>query len=470
MKKLYIIILSFLIGIIFFSLFIINSKEIYFNLKGNNVFEVNIGDEFKDPGFEALYCTKYFKLFCKNINNAVNITTYITKDEKKVFKNYVLEYKKQKKILQREINYVDNESPIIELVNNNMTFCPNHEYIEEGYKAYDNVDGDLTKMVEVTINNNKVYYNVVDSSGNKKVVYRDIHYEDKIAPTIKLVGGEKNYIFLNQAYNEKGYTSIDNCDGDITKNVVVNNKVNTSKTGNYKIEYSVVDSSGNKNIVTREVIVYDDIATIPKNGKIIYLTFDDGPCVYTESILNVLNKYNVKATFFVTNQFSRYQYMIKKEYDSGHSIAVHTYSHNYDMVYSSLENYLDDFNNMNNIIFEQTGIYSKLFRFPGGSSNTISKFNKGIVTIIANKMTELGYHYFDWNVDSTDTSTTDPDKIYNAVISEIEKNESSVVLMHDIKKANIESVEKIINYGLENGYTFLPLDENIAPVHHKINN
>ena len=162
--------------------------------------------------------------------------------------------------------------------------------------------------------------------------------------------------------------------------------------------------------------------------------------------------------------------MIKKEYDSGHSIAVHTYSHNYNKVYSSLEDYLEDFNSMNEIIYEQTGAYSKLFRFPGGSSNTISRFNKGIVTIIANKMTELGYSYFDWNVDSTDTSTTDPDKIYNAVINEIKNNDTSVVLMHDIKKANIESVEKIINYGLENGYTFLPLDENTPVVQHKINN
>ena len=464
MKKLYIVILSFLIGIIFFSLFIlVSSNKIYFNLKGNNIVEVNIGDTFNDPGYEALYCSKYLKLFCKNISNSVKITTLNTKDENKLFKNYILEYDKQKKILQREIKYVDNESPTIELAHNNKILCPNQEYHEEGYKAYDNVDGDLTNKVKVSKKNNKIFYTVIDSFGNKKVIYRDIHYEDKEAPTITLSGGEKTYVFLNQTYNEKGYTSYDNCDGDITKNVIINNKVDTSKTGNYKIDYSVVDSFGNKNTVTREVIVYDDSSAIPKNGKVIYLTFDDGPCSYTESILNVLNKYNVKATFFVTNQFSKYQYMIKKEYDSGHTIAVHTYSHNYKNVYSSLENYLEDFNAMNDIIYEQTGMYTKLFRFPGGSSNTISKFNKGIITEIANKMTEDGYYYFDWNVDSTDTSTTDPDLIYNAVINEINNNDSSVVLMHDIKKANIESVEKII-------YTFLPIDENTLVIHHKINN
>ena len=131
---------------------------------------------------------------------------------------------------------------------------------------------------------------------------------------------------------------------------------------------------------------------------------------------------------------------------------------------------MNDFNNMNKVIYEQTGIYSKIFRFPGGSSNTISRFNKGIMTEIANKMNELGYYYFDWNVDSMDTSTTDSDKIFENVINGMALNEYSVVLMHDIKKANIESVEKIVSYGLENGYTFLPLDETSPIVHHSINN
>ena len=200
------------------------------------------------------------------------------------------------------------------------------------------------------------------------------------------------------------------------------------------------------------------------------MTFDDGPCSYTESILNVLNKYNVKATFFVTNQFSNYQDLIKKEYLSGHSIGVHTFTHNYGKIYESVDSYVNDFDNMNKIIYDETGFYSKLYRFPGGSSNTISRFNKGIVTKIANKMNELGYVYYDWNVDSNDTGTSDPEEIYNNVIKEIEKKDYSVVLMHDIKKANIISVDKIISYGLENGYTFLPIDENSPIVHHKINN
>ena len=207
-----------------------------------------------------------------------------------------------------------------------------------------------------------------------------------------------------------------------------------------------------------------------KRRRAVYLTFDDGPGIYTQSILDVLNEYNVKATFFVTNQFSNYHYMIKKEYETGHSIAVHTYSHNYGKIYESVDSYVEDFNQMNQIILDETGTYTKMFRFPGGSSNTISKFNKGVVSDIAKTMTEKGYIYFDWNVDSTDTKYKDPEIIYQNVINEIEKRDYSVVLMHDIKKANIESVRKIIIFGLENGYTFLGLDENSPEVHHHINN
>ncbi len=471
MKKKYIIMLSFLLGIIFFiSIIFINDKKIFFSLKGKSFIELNYGSDYYEDGFEAKYCNKYLKLFCKDISDKVRISKREIKEKNKYFINYNLIYKNINKVLTREIQYIDKESPVIKLTDSNISICPNQEYIEEGYKAIDNVDGDLTDKVKTTIKDNKVYYTVSDKAGNKRVVYRDINYKDDEKPTISLVGGNKSYIFVNQEYVDRGFSANDNCDGDITSKVEVHNNVNTSKTGEYDINYTVTDTMGNKSVVTRKVVVYNDASTVPKNGKFIYLTFDDGPGSYTESILNVLNKYNVKATFFVTNQFSKYQYLIKKEYESGHSIAVHTYSHNYGNIYSSLENYINDFNNMNQIIFEQTGMYSKIFRFPGGSSNTISKFNKGIVTEIANEMTKLGYYYFDWNIDSTDTIAKDSNVIYNNVIKEVEKHNNSVVLLHDIKKANIESVEKIITYGLNNGYTFLPLTENSPQVHHHINN
>ena len=471
MSKKRIVIISSLIGIIFFSLLIFfGSSNLHFELKGDSIVNLSIGDEYKEDGYLALYCTNKLNLFCKNITNKVIVKKDNNYKFYRTYINYIIKYKNIEKVYIREINYKDTESPTIELLNNNKSICPNSEYIEEGYKANDNFDGDITDKVVVNRKDDKIYYSVADSSNNKKIVYRTIKYSDDEHPSISLNGSEKVYVFLNQEYVEKGFVADDNCDGDITSSVKVNNNVNTSKVGTYTVDYSVQDTMGNKTTVTREVIVYDDSSTIPKNGKIVYLTFDDGPCVYTKDILDVLNKYNVKATFFVTNQFSDYHNMIKKEYNNGHSVAVHTYSHNYDLIYSSVDSYVDDFNKMNDVIFEQTGEYSKIFRFPGGSSNTISRFNRGIVSNVANKMTELGYTYFDWNVDSNDTGTTDSNTIFENVVSEIENKDYSVVLMHDIKKANIESVDKIIEYGLSNGFTFLPLDETSPITHHKINN
>lgn len=470
MKTKYVIILSFLVGIIFCLSIILGPKKVYFTLIGKEYKELNVGSTYKDEGFKAEYCNKYIKIFCKDLSDRVKVNKYEEKKDNKYFLNYNIKYGKYNKVITREIKYVDNESPIIKLENTKKSICPNREYIEDGYSAYDNVDGDITDKVEVEVRNSKVYYNVVDSSGNKRTKIRNIEYEDNEKPTINLVGGDTVYVYKNQEYKDRGYTASDNCDGDITDKVNVINNVDTNKDGEYNISYSVVDTFGNKNTISRKVIVYSDISKIPKNGKVIYLTFDDGPGCYTESILNVLDEYNVKATFFVTNQFSSYQNLIKKEYENGHSIAVHTYSHNYGKIYESVDNYVDDFNQMNQIIFEQTGTYTKMFRFPGGSSNTISRFNKGVVSDIAKTMIDKGYIYFDWNIDSTDTKYKDSEKIYQNVIDEIEKHDNSVVLMHDIKKANIESVRKIINYGLENGYTFLGLDESSPEVHHHINN
>lgn len=447
----------------------INKNEVYFKLKGDTISRINLEDKYKDDGFVAKYCNKYIKFICKDISDKVNIS-YNYDEAKNYSITYALDFKNIKKKLIRYIKYEDIESPNIELTYTDSITCPNSEYIEEGYKAIDNVDGDITDKVVREIKNGKVYYTVTDSSGNKKVAIRKINYNDTTPPQIMLNGNKKIYLFLNTNYDEFGYNAFDNCDGDMNQQVTVESNLDNSKVGEYEIKYIATDSNGNKTSTSRQIIVYKDTSSIPKNGKTIYLTFDDGPGPYTNTILDILKKYNIKATFFVTNQFSSYNNIIKREFDEGHTVAIHTYTHNFKTVYTSVDSYLEDFNNMNQIVFNQTGMYSKIFRFPGGSSNTISKFNKGIVTEIAAKMTELGYIYFDWNVDSNDTASTDPNVIYNNVINGINNLNSSVVLMHDIKKANIESTEMIIQYALQNGYTFMAINENTQPVHHKINN
>ncbi len=212
-------------------------------------------------------------------------------------------------------------------------------------------------------------------------------------------------------------------------------------------------------------------------AHIIYLTFDDGPSKNTRTLLDVLKKYpQVKVSFFVVNQATNYVPLIAEEFQDGHTVAVHSYTHDYKKIYKSTDAYWSDFNKMNDIVEKYTGQRSILFRFPGGSSNTVSRsYSKGIMTTLTKQSKDKGLVYFDWNVSSGDAGeTTSTDKVYSNVISGIKSNtkngRASVVLQHDSKSYSVKAVERIIQWGLQNGYRFLPLSKNSPTAHHHINN
>lgn len=213
-------------------------------------------------------------------------------------------------------------------------------------------------------------------------------------------------------------------------------------------------------------------AELLARGKVIYLTFDDGPSEHTEKLLDILDRYQVKATFFVTNGYPEYADCIGEAARRGHSIGIHCYSHWYEKIYASEDAYLADMKKMDDIVFEQTGKRTKLMRFPGGSSNKVSKqYNRGIMTRLEMIIEGMGYHYFDWNVDSNDAGgTTETDQVAQNVISVLEKKNVAVVLQHDSYGYSVAAVEKIISWGLENGYVFLPLTEESPGFHHGIVN
>jgi peptidoglycan/xylan/chitin deacetylase (PgdA/CDA1 family) len=280
------------------------------------------------------------------------------------------------------------------------------------------------------------------------------------------------YVAAGGSYSEPGYSATDNKDGNITAKVQVTGSVDTQHSGAYYKYYTVTDTAGNTAKVTRKIVVYggntaSDYEDVKPSGKTIYLTFDDGPGAYTNQLLGYLDKYGVKATFFVTNQFPKYQYLIKTAHQQGHKIAIHTASHKWS-IYKTPENYMQDFNAMQDIVTAQTGSATNIFRFPGGTNNTISRSqNKGIMTLLSKQMTDSGYFYFDWNVDSNDARYSSTQKIISDTISQISTKTNAVVLMHDIKKYSVEAVPAIIEYGLENGYTFKVLDENSPAIRFK---
>ncbi|MBR2067102.1 MAG: DUF4214 domain-containing protein [Solobacterium sp.] len=265
-----------------------------------------------------------------------------------------------------------------------------------------------------------------------------------------------------------------------------NDVISFSALSKQQIVDSIAKSQEYKNLATSIRLVYPtptvsptpqkttNIVTNP--AKTIYLTFDDGPGPYTDSLLATLAKYNVKATFFVTSAYPAYAYCLRKAHEQGHTVAVHTATHQYSTIYQSSANYWADFNRQNQIIYEQTGSYTNLFRFPGGSSNTVSRnYNRGIMTRLANEARQKGYLYFDWNVSSGDAGeTTNTNVVYQNVIYGIQANTnkglSSVVLQHDTKAFSVQAVENIIRWGLAQGYTFLAIDSSSPTVHHSIAN
>ena len=211
--------------------------------------------------------------------------------------------------------------------------------------------------------------------------------------------------------------------------------------------------------------------TPPAGSKIVYLTFDDGPGPYTSKLLDVLKKYDVKATFFVTCNRAQYRNMITRAYNEGHSIGLHSCSHNYAKVYTSVNAFMDELKSVSDVVKSATGIETKLLRFPGGSSNTVSKkYKKGVVTEIAKKLVDEGYVYFDWNVTSGDAGEArNTATVFNNVTKALKGN-YSIVLQHDIKGFSVDAVEDIIKFGKQYGFTFKALDMNSPTAHHRINN
>ena len=345
---------------------------------------------------------------------------------------------------------------------------PIAQYVEEGYTAVDNCDGDLTLQVIREEREGIVYYTVSDSSGNQTTVERKIVYKDAVSPVITLNGKKEIKIGIGTAFTDPGCVAMDDCDGNLTSNVVVSGNVNTQKMGVYEVTYEVSDSSGNKQIVTRTVEVCEkQEAEQFQEEKVVYLTFDDGPGQYTERLLDILDKYGVKATFFVTNQYSTYQHLIGEIYRRGHTLALHTYNHKYNEIYRSQEAYYEDLNKIRQICIEETGIAPSLVRFPGGTSNTVSrKYCTGIMTALSKSLVNKGYSYCDWNVSSEDTGATKTRKgVFDNVIAGIKKNDVSIVLQHDIRGYSVEAVDDIIAWGFANGYTFLPMTEDTKMIH-----
>ena len=453
------------------------SKNVYtlkITLNGDPTVALEYGTPYEDAGasasFEGTTIHKYD-------NDNVPVTTEI-KENPEELGTYLVHYSASWQDITegaiRVVHVVDTVKPEISLTTDPDAYTlPGHPYEEEGFTASDNHDGDLTGQVTREEKDGKVYYTVTDTSGNTASAERAIVYDDRTAPVLTLDSEVPLEIMEGDEWQD-AYTAVDDLDGDITDKVEIEGKVNNYKEGTYTLKYRIKDAHDNESTAERTV----KVEPLPKNDpslavngdKIVFLTFDDGPSEYTDELLDILGKYDVKATFFVTGM-GNHPELISREASEGHSIGVHSLTHDYETIYADEDAFWEDFDAMNDIIEQQTGSRTNLMRFPGGSSNTVSSGNEGIMTRLTVQARKKGYDYYDWNVYDGDVyETSDPKEISQNIIDGIQEQPVSVVLCHDTKEYTVKGIEKAIRWGLKHGYTFLPITFGCFECHHTVQN
>lgn len=464
------ILLTFILGIsyIFFD-YATSKPKIQIIGDKNLILEVN------QPYIEQGAIAKYhFKDVSSNIVQKNNININKTGQYKV---QYEITCDNKTILEERTVEVIDKIKPIITLEGDSQVYATTIEkYKELGFKAEDNYDGDITQNViidtkQITENLYQKIYCVKDSSGNICEAIRQVEIKDVVPPELTLNGNETQTVFVGGVYDEKGAKAIDDLDGDITSKIIISGEVNTNKIGTYEITYTVTDTNKNTSTKTRKIRVEEK----PTNATgVIYLTFDDGPsATITPKILDILKSENVKATFFILNYSDANAHLVKRIVDEGHTIAIHGYSHDYNQIYQSEEAYMNNLKSLREKIKITTGVDTVITRFPGGSSNTVSKFNPGIMTKLTTKVLDEGYRYFDWNISSGDAGgASTSQEVYNNVIKGFSHKKSNVVLMHDFSgnTKTLNALRDIIHYGKNNGYTFDKITRTTPMVTHRVNN
>ena len=518
-----------LIAAVLFFVFVINKWRIEFELTGEPSVTSECGEPYRDEGARAEVTGSILSF----IHHPISVTASTERVNIHEPGSYTVTYSARFLWLSdsttRTVVIVDTTPPVIDLKHiDDYYTLPHHAYEEEGYTATDNHDGDITSLVVSEEKDGHVYYTVSDQAGNTATADREIFYDDRNAPVFSFPDGEEGFLFVGETWTDNVQAE-DDADGDVSGKVVTEGSVDTGTVGTYTLTYTVSDEWGNVAKKDRYVTVKrtpvtadqaaaaaviappsdtaasgstasdarasgaasadaasssgsgtdpgaaDAQAAKPRTAdpkKIIYLTFDDGPGRYTEELLGILDKHKVLATFFVTAAYKDYQDLIGAEYNAGHSVGVHTATHEYSEIYASTDAYWADFNKMQDIIQAQTGCRTDIFRFPGGASNTISaNYSQGIMSELAKQSGEKGYIYVDWNVTSGDAGdTTDSNVLYENMMNGIHTYENSFILCHDIKDFTIATMDRFITDALKEGYTFLPITSETRTCHHGINN
>ncbi len=288
-----------------------------------------------------------------------------------------------------------------------------------------------------------------------------------LKPKMVLVGNKHITLTINDQYVELG-AKAKYFDKDISNQIEIKGEVDTNKIGTYIVTY-LVQNAFFVSKINRVITIIDDP---PVRDSTIYLTFDDGPSSFTTELLDLLKKEKIKATFFVLNWSDKYDKVMKRTVKEGHAIGLHAYKHDYYNNYRSVNAFFTDLTLIHDKVKEVTGVDSKIIRFIGGSSNTVSRYSPGIMTKLTKEVEKRGFYYFDWNIGSGDTYWISSNSVYRNVIRELDDKSTYIVLMHDwdYNEKIIPALKNIIKYAKDKGYFFDKITTKTPPIKHQVSN
>ena len=215
-----------------------------------------------------------------------------------------------------------------------------------------------------------------------------------------------------------------------------------------------------------ELYAQPHVWNVEEEGKTAYLTFDDGPSDRTPEILEVLERYGVKGTFFVVGGDSEQgRQRMRDIVAAGHTLGVHSYTHDYKKIYASVEAFLDDFAQEYNLILDATGVAPQIFRFPGGSVNA---YNGGTYKEIISEMVRRGFVYYDWNRQTGDAVKKTPSApvlVQNA-LKGVNSTQRIILLAHDNRRYTnvVQALPEIIEGYQAAGFSLEALTPEVRPI------
>lgn len=390
--------------------------------------------------------------------------------------HYLFSY--QKKTLN--IIIIDNIPPIFETISKKILINENIEAKDCIKNLYDQTPTKIYFKEQYLFDEEKTYKVEIiaeDFCHNKTThhTYILVEKEDKQAPIIKGITNIQIRKGMDFDYmRDLEYED----DHDQNPQIIIDDhQFNKNKEGIYEIIYTIKDKSNNLNQYHRQIEVispYDNI-DVKKDGiKTCYLTFDDGPSLLTKDVLEILDQYHIKATFFVTGSQKDSYHYLKEIKEKGHVLGLHSFSHDYQDIYHSVENYMNDLKKIKQLVKDETGEDIHYIRFPGGSSNLVSKkYNKGIMKRLTKKVIDEGYQYYDWScINGDGENINNVKELLKKAKEEIGEKEDIMFLMHDGKhnEKTVEALPYLLDYLISKGYEFHVIDDYSPTFHHHIQN